>query len=158
MSASIGTVTPGCARCCASSAVTLPQEACIFSLKIGANLYYTKLVMAHPVRFSSLSNLLRPTPSMHGLLRRHQTTVFPVQRNSACSQNKPRPQCSGKGGASLSLSSTHFWDSKPVWKRAGINTLRCLVGCTAGDFSAMWYLQSFHADLGLSTIMALSSM
>ncbi|KAF9700526.1 hypothetical protein EKO04_001284 [Ascochyta lentis] len=44
----------------------------------------------------------------------------------------------------------------PIWKRAGINTLRCLIGCTAGDFAAMWYLQSFHADLGLTTIMALS--
>lgn len=45
-----------------------------------------------------------------------------------------------------------------MWKRAGINTLRCLLGCTSGDFSAMWYLQSFHADFELPTIMILSSM
>lgn len=38
-----------------------------------------------------------------------------------------------------------------------INTLRCLVGCTVGDFSAMWYLQAAHPELGIGTVMAISS-
>ncbi|OJJ36185.1 hypothetical protein ASPWEDRAFT_96876, partial [Aspergillus wentii DTO 134E9] len=49
-----------------------------------------------------------------------------------------------------------FWSSQPTWKRAGINTLRCLVGCTLGDFSALWLLQAYCPDLGMGTIMALS--
>jgi hypothetical protein len=39
-----------------------------------------------------------------------------------------------------------------------VNTLRCLVGCTLGDFSMMWFLQSQHPGLGLYTIMGFSSM
>lgn len=50
-----------------------------------------------------------------------------------------------------------FWTSKETWKRSSINTLRCLVGCTLGDFSALWFLQSFYPDLGVGTIMAASS-
>lgn len=50
-----------------------------------------------------------------------------------------------------------FWTCRSTWRRAGINTLRCLVGCTAGDFSAMWLLQSYYPELGISSIMVASS-
>ncbi|KXJ88377.1 hypothetical protein Micbo1qcDRAFT_235749 [Microdochium bolleyi] len=49
-----------------------------------------------------------------------------------------------------------FWTLRTAWSRASVNTLRCLVGCTAGDFSAMWTLQSVYPDLGVGTIMAAS--
>lgn len=55
------------------------------------------------------------------------------------------------------MGSPSFWASKPVWRRAGVNTLRCLVGCTIGDFSSMWYLQAFYLDMGIEPIMAISS-
>lgn len=57
----------------------------------------------------------------------------------------------------LSTLSLPFWTSRSTWNRAGINTLRCLVGCTAGDFSALWILQTYYPDMGMSSIMALSS-
>jgi hypothetical protein len=50
-----------------------------------------------------------------------------------------------------------FWTCRSTWKRAGINTLRCLVGCTAGDFSALWILQTYYPEMGMGSIMALSS-
>lgn len=50
-----------------------------------------------------------------------------------------------------------FWTSSPTWGRASVNTLRCLVGCTLGDFSALWFLQSFYPDMGVGPIMATSS-
>ncbi len=50
-----------------------------------------------------------------------------------------------------------FWRCKSTWQRAAVNTTRCLVGCTLGDFSAMWSLQAFYPELGLGTIMAISS-
>ncbi|KEQ91919.1 hypothetical protein AUEXF2481DRAFT_448780 [Aureobasidium subglaciale EXF-2481] len=59
---------------------------------------------------------------------------------------KPRP----------SLATRVFWTCRGTWKRAGVNTLRCLVGCTIGDFSALWTLQTHAPELGMSTIMALS--
>ncbi|RDI84463.1 hypothetical protein Vi05172_g5662 [Venturia inaequalis] len=49
-----------------------------------------------------------------------------------------------------------FWQSKSSWQRAAINTFRCLIGCTAGDFSAMWTLQSFYPEIGMPSIMAIS--
>lgn len=57
----------------------------------------------------------------------------------------------------LSLSSPRFWISKETWKRAAVNTLRCLVGCTAGDFSMMWFLQANVSGLATGTTMCLSS-
>ncbi|OJJ99954.1 hypothetical protein ASPACDRAFT_43592 [Aspergillus aculeatus ATCC 16872] len=61
----------------------------------------------------------------------------------------PRPSTS-------SILSRSFWTCRSSWKRARINTLRCLIGCTIGDFSALWMLQSFAPDLGMGTIMGLS--
>ncbi|KAJ6103728.1 hypothetical protein N7486_003950 [Penicillium sp. IBT 16267x] len=49
-----------------------------------------------------------------------------------------------------------FWSCNSTWKRARINTLRCLLGCTIGDFTAMWTLQSFYPELGMNTIMLVS--
>jgi len=53
--------------------------------------------------------------------------------------------------------SIRYWKSRVLWKRAGINTLRCLVSCTLGDFSTMWFLQSQHPSLGIYMIMGISS-
>ncbi|KEQ60992.1 uncharacterized protein M437DRAFT_76949 [Aureobasidium melanogenum CBS 110374] len=55
-----------------------------------------------------------------------------------------------------SLPKHAFWTCRGTWKRAGINTFRCLVGCTLGDFSALWALQTYTPDLGMGSIMALS--
>ncbi|KZF25859.1 hypothetical protein L228DRAFT_257382 [Xylona heveae TC161] len=49
-----------------------------------------------------------------------------------------------------------FWTCRSTWKRAGINTLRCLVGCTIGDFSALWVLQTHYPELGTGAIMVAS--
>lgn len=38
-----------------------------------------------------------------------------------------------------------------------LNTTRCLIGCTIGDFSSMWYLQAVYPDLSMSAIMPISS-
>ncbi|KAF3140555.1 hypothetical protein TWF569_002750 [Orbilia oligospora] len=60
------------------------------------------------------------------------------------------------GNTTTSSSSVGFWSSRQTWNRAMVNTFRCLVGCTAGDFSAMWYLQAFHPEIGIGSIMAVS--
>ncbi|KAF2749121.1 hypothetical protein M011DRAFT_326369 [Sporormia fimetaria CBS 119925] len=56
----------------------------------------------------------------------------------------------------LSARSVDFWNSKSTWKRAAINTTRCLIGCSIGDFSAMWSFQALYPELGMSAIMAIS--
>ncbi|KAH8703897.1 hypothetical protein BGW36DRAFT_370200 [Talaromyces proteolyticus] len=55
-----------------------------------------------------------------------------------------------------SMLSLPFWTCRSTWRRSGLNTLRCLVGCTIGDFSALWMLQSYYPELGMNTIMVLS--
>lgn len=56
------------------------------------------------------------------------------------------------------MTSLAFWSTKSAWKRASVNTFRCLVGCTTGDFAALWFLQAVYPDLGMTTIMVVSSM
>jgi len=49
-----------------------------------------------------------------------------------------------------------FWKDAAVWKRAGKNTLNCLIGCTIGDFSMMIYLQTQHPELSMWLTMSLA--
>lgn len=60
-------------------------------------------------------------------------------------------------GGSPSVLSLAFWSSRHTWHRSAVNTARCLVGCTLGDFSALWYMQSAYPDLGMGVIMPVAS-
>lgn len=113
------------------------------------------------MRSSTPRNLLRLLPTncvrLSSLSTRTSATAFQLRR--ACSQPVPTSQCSSNKRVIKppSIISSQFWASRPVWNRAALNTLRCLVGCTIGDFSAMWYLQASHPELGTGKIMAISS-
>lgn len=77
-----------------------------------------------------------------------------------CSQSPPggKPsKCGAKPHEESSPTALQFWTSRPTWRRATVNTLRCLVGCTLGDFSAMWFLQTCYPDLGMGLVMGISS-
>lgn len=79
-------------------------------------------------------------------------------RPTSTKSTQPSPCCSKKEKSlPPSALSRDFWTSKQTWRRSGINTFRCLVGCTLGDFSAMWYLQAFHPEMGMESVMAISS-
>ncbi|KAI9017335.1 hypothetical protein BC832DRAFT_544262 [Gaertneriomyces semiglobifer] len=49
-----------------------------------------------------------------------------------------------------------FWSSRSVWQRASANTFRCLIGCSIGDFSMLFYLQAYQPHLPPSYTMAMS--
>ncbi|KAL0929703.1 uncharacterized protein CTRU02_215347 [Colletotrichum truncatum] len=72
-----------------------------------------------------------------------------ISRQSFCCSKSKKEQ-------SPPVLSRDFWASSTAWRRAGVNTFRCLVGCTLGDFSAMWYLQAFHPEMGMESVMAIS--
>ena len=81
-----------------------------------------------------------------------------IQLNSMQSGTRNcRSRSSESSPTAPRLPDSDFWRSKAVWKRAAVNTSRCLVGCTLGDFSAMFYLQSAYPALPLTTTMAFSS-
>ncbi|KAM0490232.1 hypothetical protein ACHAP8_011769 [Fusarium lateritium] len=72
--------------------------------------------------------------------------------SSQCCSKKNAP----KTPAPVSITSTEFWSSRAVWKRASVNTTRCLIGCTVGDFSAMWLLQAYYPELSMGIVMPIS--
>ncbi|EPE09102.1 hypothetical protein F503_06878 [Ophiostoma piceae UAMH 11346] len=97
---------------------------------------------------NSLRTILRPRACAGLQLQRVSPQLLPLRLSSTChksSSSSPPP------------TSIAFWQHAPTWRRAGVNTLRCLIGCSVGDFAAMWYLQTHHADLGMwPTIMGLA--
>lgn len=46
-----------------------------------------------------------------------------------------------------------FWSSPPHWRRAGVNTLRCLMGCSLGDLSTMFGLMYAMPELPMHVVM-----
>ncbi|KAI4733647.1 hypothetical protein E4T50_15799 [Aureobasidium sp. EXF-12298] len=83
-----------------------------------------------------------------------QVRVYVSQQKSTLHSKDAEVTLSTKSRPSLSERA--FWSCRGTWRRAGVNTLRCLVGCTAGDFSALWTLQTYMPEMGMGTIMALS--
>lgn len=55
------------------------------------------------------------------------------------------------------LQSLSFWKCRHTWKRAMVNTTRCLIGCSLGDLSTMWYLMTYHPSMNAASSMSLSS-
>ena len=48
------------------------------------------------------------------------------------------------------------WRCKHTWKRARINTLWCLLGCSIGDFGTIFYFQNIDHNWETAEIMALA--
>lgn len=52
--------------------------------------------------------------------------------------------------------SDFMWSDSKVWKRAGFNTLNCLVGCSIGDFGMLIFLQMYYPDTPMAMQMILA--
>lgn len=48
------------------------------------------------------------------------------------------------------------WRCRPTWRRASINTLWCLLGCSIGDFGTIAYFQFTGTDWPVLAIMTLA--
>lgn len=90
----------------------------------------------------------RPRSTM---MRGHGTALVSIRRrknvHSSHPHRRPNP----------SMLEFSFWQSRASWSRAIVNTLRCLVGCTLGDFAMMWFLQSHYPSLSMGVVMGTSS-
>lgn len=49
-----------------------------------------------------------------------------------------------------------FWSESRLWRRAGLNTLSCLIGCSIGDFAMIIYLQAYHPGTPMAVQIALA--
>ena len=48
------------------------------------------------------------------------------------------------------------WNCKHTWKKARINTLWCLLGCSIGDFGTIYYFQNIDHTWSITGIMILA--
>ncbi|KAL3441525.1 hypothetical protein BJX65DRAFT_288384 [Aspergillus insuetus] len=96
--------------------------------------------------------MLRCSPGLGAFRQQRRVFLFPPSRAFQTGRINQAPA----QGRNVSPWNRPFWSCRHTWRRAGINTLRCLVGCTVGDFSALWMVQTYTPDLGMGTIMAAS--
>ncbi|CEJ05117.1 hypothetical protein RMCBS344292_19065 [Rhizopus microsporus] len=89
---------------------------------------------------------------MHALLlqsvRRQKIVNQSFLKYTSCCHVKKTPE--------PKITSLSFWQDPLVWQRTRVNTLRCLIGCTTGDFATMWYLQMHHPTLSPAITTAAS--
>lgn len=102
-------------------------------------------------RIASMS--INPPPSASF----HVATRCSAREISTHRKNQCGIQVQSEAPVWSRIQNFRFWTSTTLWKRAFANTFRCLVGCTLGDFSTMWFLQVHHPELGVGIIMATSS-
>ena len=48
------------------------------------------------------------------------------------------------------------WKCKSTWKKARINTMWCLLGCSIGDFGTIFYFQNIEHTLPVWGVMTLA--
>ncbi|KAI8099811.1 uncharacterized protein BX664DRAFT_322180 [Halteromyces radiatus] len=92
--------------------------------------------------------------------------------SSHCEEKTKKTSCchGDKKQQDMTIFSKTFWMDSISWKRTRVNTLRCLIGCTTGDFATMWYLQYYYPTIspmismtaavaaGLTTSLALETV
>ncbi len=59
-------------------------------------------------------------------------------------------------GAKGAQEEAGFWSDGPKWKRAGFNTLNCLIGCSIGDFGMIIFLQAYYPETSMMWQMILA--
>jgi len=59
-------------------------------------------------------------------------------------------------GTITTNSKTGFWSNSINWKRAGFNTLNCLIGCSIGDFGTIIYFQYNHVHISMWLMMCIA--
>tara|TARA_B100001079_G_scaffold20224_1_gene15951 strand:+ start:93 stop:533 length:441 start_codon:yes stop_codon:yes gene_type:complete len=57
---------------------------------------------------------------------------------------------------SISTEESISWTCKSTWKKASVNTLWCLLGCSIGDFGTIFFFQVTQIPFPLLWIMSLA--
>ncbi|KAG0269090.1 hypothetical protein DFQ27_004849 [Actinomortierella ambigua] len=74
--------------------------------------------------------------------------------STSTSTSSTSSSCHTTKAAKPPTTSLAFWSDLSSWHVASVNTFRCLVGCTAGDFGMLFYLQSHHPSMAPTVAMA----
>lgn len=106
------------------------------------------------LRASMPSRLCKPT-CLTALVaaKRWSSSCKPSRTDGPSCTTSTAAKCSASSDADDDSASA-FWLSLPIWQRAASNTSRCLIGCSLGDFSALWLLSSYAPDIGVTATVA----
>ncbi|GJJ71064.1 hypothetical protein EMPS_03414 [Entomortierella parvispora] len=91
-------------------------------------------------------------------------TVQPILSNAADgspTEKGEKKSCHKQAAAhgrpsAPAVNTLQFWSDPSSWKIASTNTFRCLIGCTLGDLSMLFYLQSAHPTMSPPLAMGLA--
>ncbi|MBL4623777.1 MAG: DUF4396 domain-containing protein [Flavobacteriales bacterium] len=56
------------------------------------------------------------------------------------------------------LEKENFWGDKAKWKRAMLNTINCLIGCSIGDFGTIIFFQQFFPETNVFLSMSIAML
>ncbi len=121
-----------CNGCATTVEKALKSLAEVKDVNISLGDMSAEIIMDHHVPITSLQQALKPFPSYQ------------------ISENGHR--------SSVSKKSQGFWQDQNVWKRASLNTLNCLIGCSIGDFMMIIFLQRFYPATSMTAQMILATI
>jgi cation transport ATPase len=129
---------------------TLHCDACVKAIKpffdSAPNIKSWQVDLSKPVKTITVSGTNITRHEIAGLLRKADYDI--VSEDKLKSSALPEIHSTSKEPG--------FWKDKMKWRRASLNTLTCLAGCSIGDFSAVVVLQGFFSPISVVTQMAVA--
>jgi len=122
-----------CSGCAATVKKLLAAVPNVSNVQIDLAQGTASVTMSHHVPFNQLSESLRAYPS--------------YQISEGINPVKP-----------LMVSKDSFWMDTKIWRRASLNTLNCLVGCSIGDFAMVIFLQAYFPSVSMTAQMILATI
>jgi copper chaperone CopZ len=125
-----------CSGCASTVEQALAQVENVTGVTISLDQALATITMSSHVPTATLQQALSAFPS-------YQLS----ERNSH--HSSPMPQAKPNTIPS-------FWNDFRVWKRASVNTVNCLIGCSIGDFGMIIFLQAYYPNTSMFTQMLLA--
>jgi copper chaperone CopZ len=119
-----------CSGCASTVEKALSKVTGIQSVTVRLEAAAADITAERAVPFSQLQEALRPWPNY---------------------------LISEAGKTHAPLAPVSFWQDAPVWRRAGLNTLNCLIGCSIGDFMMVIFLQAYYPNTSMALQMVLAT-
>lgn len=85
-----------------------------------------------------------------------RTSASCSKRGTASDSKAENNSCATSSTCRSADHDDSFWSDLDVWRRAGTNTVRCLIGCSIGDLSTLWLLGAYYPALGVPITVAAS--
>lgn len=98
----------------------------------------------------------RKVLTVHGSLSAQGVTALVEQAGFKTVPDAANDHCAVPQSGPSAPAAAGFWGDGRVWRRASLNTLSCLIGCSIGDFGMIIYLQAFHPGTSMAVQMALA--